>query len=86
MMTVRLPDELRTVVTAHPGITLELLDELTHRAYVLIPVEEFERLKTVAEVDLAETYPAQIESAMRAGWNDPLMDEYNDYDSQRGQV
>lgn len=85
-MTVRLPDELRTVVMAHPGVTVELLDELTHRAYVLIPVEEFERLKTVAEDDLADSYPAQMESAMKAGWNDPLMDEYNDYDSHRGPV
>lgn len=85
-MTVRLPDELRTVVTAHPDIALELLDEMTHRAYVLISIEEFERLKTVAEGDLAETYSAQIESAMRAGWNDALMDAYNDYDSQRGQA
>jgi hypothetical protein len=83
-MTVRLPDELRTVVTAHPGVTVELLDELTHRCYVLIPFEEFERLKIGTEDDLAETYPAQMDSAMQAGWNDPLMDEYNDYDSHRG--
>jgi hypothetical protein len=76
-----LPDELRTVLTSHPGVSLELLDELTHRAYVLIPAEEFERLKTVVDSELTETYPAQIESAMQAGWNDPLMEDNNNYDS-----
>jgi hypothetical protein len=84
-MTVRLPEELRTVVTAMPGVTVELLDEETHRSYVLLPVEEFERLKGIAAYQLSDTYVAQVESAMRAGWNDPLMDEYNDYDSHRGQ-
>jgi hypothetical protein len=83
-MTFRMPDELRTVVTAMPGATVELLDEQTHRSYVLVPAEEFQRLKTVAEDDLGETYAAQVESAMRAGWNDPSMDEYNDYDAHRG--
>ncbi len=32
--------------------------------------------------ELADSYPAQMESAMRAGWADPAMDEYNDYDRQ----
>ncbi len=85
-MTVRLPEELRTVVTAMPGVTVELLDEQTHRSYVLLPVEEFQRLKDIAGYELNDTYVAQVESAMQAGWNDPLMDEYNDYDSHRGQL
>jgi hypothetical protein len=84
-MTVKLPDELRTMVTAMPGVTVELLDDQTHQSYVLVPVEEFHRLKTVAEDDLSETYAAQVESALRAGWNEPSMDEYDDYDAHRGQ-
>jgi hypothetical protein len=82
-MTIRFPEELRTVVTAHPGVPLELVDESTHLSYVLLPTDEFERLKMAAEDDLSDTYPAQIESAMRAGWADPRMDEYNDYDAHR---
>jgi len=77
-MTVKLPDELRTVVTAMPGVTVELLDEQTRQSYVLLPVEEFQRLKHIADYDLGDTYVAQVESAMQAGWNDPLMDEYNE--------
>ena len=67
-----------------PGVTVELLDEKTHRSYVLLPAEEFQRLKNVGEDELSRTYTAQVESAMRAGWDDPSMDEYNDYDCHRG--
>jgi antitoxin (DNA-binding transcriptional repressor) of toxin-antitoxin stability system len=41
---------------------------------------------TNPENDLAETYAAQMESALQAGWNNPLMDEYNDYDAHREQL
>jgi bifunctional DNA-binding transcriptional regulator/antitoxin component of YhaV-PrlF toxin-antitoxin module len=84
-MTAKLPDELRTVVSAHPGETLELIDEQTHLAYVLVPADEFQRLKLSAADELGDTYAAQVESAMQAGWDDPRMDEYNDYDAHRRQ-
>ena len=61
-----------------------MIDEQAHRAYVLVPADEFQWLKTAAEDELGDTFAAQIESAMRAGWDDPRMDEYNDYDSHRG--
>ena len=84
-MTLPLPDELRSVVGTNPGEFLELVDERTHTAYVLVPAEEFHRLRTSVDDDLADTYRAQIESAMRAGWGDPVMDEYNNNDTHRGQ-
>jgi hypothetical protein len=84
-MTAKLPDELRTVVSAHPGELLELIDEQTRVAYFLVPADEFQRLKTFAEDELGDTYAAQVESALQAGWDGPRMDEYDDYDSTRGQ-
>jgi hypothetical protein len=84
-VTSKLPDELRFAVATHPGEVLQLVDEQTKIAYVLVSAEEFQRLKMAAEDELADTYAAQIESAMEAGWNDPRMDEYNDYDTHRGQ-
>ena len=73
------------MVYAHPGESLELMDEQTHLAYVLVPADEFQRLRTAAKDELDDTYAAQVESAMQAGWNDPRMDEYNDYDAHRRQ-
>ena len=32
---------------------------------------------------VSEAYRAQADSAMRAGWKDPEMDDYNDYDAHR---
>ncbi len=85
-MTAKLPDELRSVVVACPGEPLELIDEQAHRAYVLVPADEFQRLKTAADGELGDTYAAQTESAMQAGWDDPRMDQYDDYDSHRGRT
>jgi bifunctional DNA-binding transcriptional regulator/antitoxin component of YhaV-PrlF toxin-antitoxin module len=82
-VTTKLPDELRTVLSAHPGENVELIDEKTNAAYVLVPAEEFQRLKTAAEDELNDTFAAQVESAMDAGWGQPPMDEYDDYDSSR---
>lgn len=44
-------------------------------------LEDDDELVNLAEDSLADTYWAQIDSAMRAGWDDPVMDEYNDYDA-----
>jgi hypothetical protein len=82
-MSIRLPDELRTVIVAHPGVPVELVDEQTHTAYVLLPAEQFQRMRAASEDELEDTYATQVESAMRAGWDDPRMDEYNEYDAHR---
>src|SRR5947209_7501867 len=61
-------------------------DPRTRKTYVLVSMDVFERVKAlVADSDdvLSDTNRAQVESAMRAGWNDPAMDEYNDHDSHR---
>jgi hypothetical protein len=33
--------------------------------------------------DIRESYPAQEQVAAAAGWDDPAMDDYNDYDAHR---
>lgn len=62
-----------------------VLDPRTNRAYVLVAAEQYERIKSLLNVndDLSETYPAQIEAAMRAGWGDAQMDDYDRYDEFR---
>ena len=83
-MAIRLPDELRSAINSQGGAPLHLIDEETQAAYVLLPADEFARLRPAGvQSELDDTYAAQIESAMRGGWADPEMDEYNDYDSHR---
>jgi len=53
---------------------------------VLLAAEQYDRIKALLEQDddLGQTYPAQIEAAMRAGWGDATMDDYDRYDELRG--
>jgi hypothetical protein len=81
---MELTNDLRQAVNAQ-GTPLEIIDSQTGNVFVLVNQSIFERVQSLVGDDLAETYPAQIESAMRAGWDDPVMDEYNDYDQHRKQ-
>jgi hypothetical protein len=75
-MTFNLSDDLRQAVQTE-GTPLRLVDAATGETYLLCRESEHDTL--------ADSYRAQIESAMQAGWNDPAMDEYNDYDRHRKQ-
>ena len=81
-MSLELSNDLRQAVDAE-GTPLKIVDPRTGNVYVLVNQTVFERVQSLLADDLAETYPAQMESAMRAGWDDPVMDEYNDYDRHR---
>jgi hypothetical protein len=81
-MSIELSTDLRQAVDFE-GTPLKLLDPRTGNVYVLVDEAMFAKLQTLFDDTLADTYPAQIESAMRAGWDDPDMDDYNDYDRHR---
>ncbi len=84
-MILKLTDEQRQALEAHPEVPVQLVDERTNTLYVLLRADLYERLQALPKEDddLSETYPAQMESAMRAGWADPAMDDYNNYDENR---
>ncbi|MEX2172000.1 MAG: hypothetical protein WD851_21950 [Pirellulales bacterium] len=84
MSSIEISSDLRQAVDLE-GTPLKLVDSRTGGVYVLVDESTFERVQAALSDDLAETYRAQIESAMRAGWEDPIMDEYNDYDRHRKQ-
>ncbi len=78
--------EEQSKVVEHAGDRLpSVTDPRTRTTYVLVSAEVFERVKALVDsaYDLSDTYRAQIDSAMRAGWSDPAMDDYNDYDAHR---
>jgi hypothetical protein len=80
-MSVELSEEQRRALEARPDEPLRLIDPRTQQAYVLVRADLFESLQGHQEEEgLADTYPAQVESALRAGWGDPAMDDYDNYD------
>jgi hypothetical protein len=85
-MTVSLSDELRQALADHPGEILELVDDSSCERYILLPGKQYDRLKSLLSADdfeLSETYPAQSRVLAQAGWDDPELDIYNDYDNNR---
>lgn len=74
--------ELRQVVRDAGGEPVHLLDPETNSEYVVLPIEEYARLKpdAVEAFDAREMYPHMIKTFGPTGWDDPLMDEYNDLD------
>lgn len=73
-MSPELQQALDIQVDAPP----RFVDPRTNKAYVLVAAEQYERVKALLEQDddLSQTYPAQIEAAMRAGWGDASMNDY----------
>jgi hypothetical protein len=87
MAPVLTPDQQRAL-DAQRDIPLRVIDPRNKAVYVLLRSDQYEKVKALFENSddaISETYPAQMESAMRAGWDDPAMDAYNDYDAHRGQ-
>ncbi len=79
-MSELISPDLRQILAAHPGEPIEFIDEQSHTKYVMIPVETFERIKSLLtsdEFNLTESYAAQNESLAAAGWNDDELDIYN---------
>ncbi|HEY3395142.1 MAG TPA: hypothetical protein VGK58_20750 [Lacipirellulaceae bacterium] len=81
-MSLQMSNDLRQALDME-GTPLKLVDPRTGSVYLLVSEHAFQKLQSLTEGDLSDTYKAQIESAMRAGWDDPVMDEYNDYDKHR---
>ncbi len=85
-MTPELNPELQQAVDeAVPPL---VVDPRTNKAYYLVAAEQYERIRALLEpVDtLSDTYPAQLNSAMKAGWGEPAMDDYDRYDEHRPSV
>ena len=69
--------------TAEPP---RFVDPDTHIEYVILPVHTYERIKPLLSDDpLSEADERQLllDVGALAGWDDPIMDIYNDLDPRR---
>jgi hypothetical protein len=64
-----------------------VLDPRTKKTYVLVRKEVFDRIKGLLYDDGAWTAEEQLqllaESGKRAGWDEPGMEDYDNYDENR---
>ena len=74
----------------HAGQTrqpVQVEDEQTHRQYVLLPLEVYQRVRSIFrndEFDISDTYAAQDEALAKV-WDDPELDVYDNHDALRPQ-
>lgn len=87
-MMTKLTSEQRGDLQQHGNKPVPVVDPETNAVYFLVPSDLFERLRNLFDdepFDVRETYAAQSEVAGKAGWDDPEMDVYNDYDAHKPQ-
>lgn len=88
-MKLSLTAEQHQALVEHPGELVELIDEISRESFVLPPLAQYDRVKALVsadEFDVRETNAAQSAALGAAGWDDPELDIYNDYDANRQQA
>ncbi len=85
-MAPRLSDELQQEIARQGDRPMQVVHPGTHKVYVLVSAETFERLKPFLDddFDVRDTYAAQ-DAALAKVWDDPELDAYADYDHHRSQ-
>jgi len=87
-MIIAIPKELQQAVRESQGQPIHLADPETKAEYVMLPAEVYDRLSNLIYDDNPltdqEKQALLIKAGLRAGWNDPEMDVYDELDP-RGQ-
>ncbi len=83
-----LSDEQRRALEHQQGKPLYIVDANSLETYVLLPAEAYRRAQALFDDDFAvsEMYAATSTAFEKAGWDDPALDVYNDYDKHRSQA
>jgi hypothetical protein len=84
---IELTEQQRQVLHQTNGHEVHVCDPDTQKEYVLVSVEVYLRLKGLLQDDSDWTPEEQLqllaESGKRAGWDDPAMDVYDQYQENR---
>jgi hypothetical protein len=82
-MPIELTSEQRSDLARQGSEPAVVIDPVTNRVYYLVAGDVFDRLKSLLGGDVNESYSEQSAVAGAAGWDDPEMDAYDDYDAHR---
>jgi hypothetical protein len=78
-MDIELTEPLQRALDAQLGQPLRVVDPRTHKVYILLAAEHYERLKDlIAPGPLTDDERRVVLQGVwrRANWDDPRMDEY----------
>ena len=85
-MTTPLSVEQQQQIAIAGNGPIRLVHPTTHKEYVLLAADLFDRVRSIFDDDqfsAVDTYAAQSAAAGAAGWDDPEMDVYDNYDAHR---
>ncbi|HYV37088.1 MAG TPA: hypothetical protein VE988_15385 [Gemmataceae bacterium] len=86
-MLLELNEPQQQALNKGAGEPLRLVDPRTNECYVLVKADVYDQIKNLVYDDDSpsdEEKRLQLAaSGERAGWNDPEMDVYDDYDKNR---
>lgn len=84
---IAIPKELRQAVQESENNLIRLIDPETHAEYVVLSADKFTQMqaKFYDDSPLAEEEQRAllVQFGLRAGWDDPEMDIYNELDPRR---
>ena len=85
---IALSKEIQQAVRAAKENPVRLIDPETHVEYVVLTAETFEQMRNEVYYDDGPITEEErryllIQAGLRAGWDDPEMDIYNDLDPRR---
>ncbi len=83
-MATSLSVEQQQALAKSPGEPLEVVDEASQTRYILLREDQFARVRALLagdDFDVRDTYAAQTSALSAAGWDDPDLDIYNNYDA-----
>ena len=88
-MTLTLTAEQEQAILAHPNQPLQLVDKARANTWYVISAEQYEAIRTAfsdSEFRPEELAPLIAQAAADAGWADPIMDDYDNYDEHRSKL
>jgi len=84
---ITMPKELQQAVRTSQGQPIRLADPEMNTEYVVLPAEIYDQMQGLLYDDASLTNDEQqnllIKAGLRAGWDDPEMEVYNDLDPRR---
>lgn len=84
---ILLPEELRQAVQDSGGRPVRLADPETRSEYVVLQADVYDQLRGLLYDDAPLTTDERrgllVRAGLRAGWDDPEMDVYDDLDPRR---
>ena len=84
---IAISEELRQAVKDSKGNLVRLVDPETDAEYIVLPADTFAKMQGMqyddSPITPEEKQALLVQAGLRAGWDDPEMDVYNELDPRR---